>query len=105
MCMISSMSTIETSLQHISQTVGIALVSSILGLGKLILTTLNSEIRFPHTNFLTLHTIYIYVIIIQKFITFELLIGIVATHQPPCVQMEVIVEIFVDFNGLYSSFW
>jgi len=31
--------------------------------------------------------------------TFELVIGVVGTHEPLCVHMEVFVEIFVDFGG------
>jgi hypothetical protein len=57
------------------------------------LTTLNSEIRLPHT-------IQILSITLQECTTFELGVVVIGTHEPSCVQMEIYVEIFVDFDGL-----
>jgi len=30
---------------------------------------------------------------------------VIGTYEPPCVQMEIFVEIFVDFDGLYNNFF
>ncbi len=55
--------------------------------------TLNSEIRLPHT-------IKIFAIILQNGTTFKLDSVVIGIYEPSCKQMEVYVEIFVDFNGL-----
>jgi len=67
-------------------------------------TTLNSEIWLPHTNFSTFHTIQIFIVYLQKFTTFELSVVVIETYGPPCVQTEISIEIFVDFDGLESNF-
>jgi len=61
---------------------------------------LKSEIIFPHTNFSTFYTIEIFTVFSQEFSTFELSIVVIGTHELPCVQTEIFVEIFVDFDGL-----
>jgi len=36
----------------------------------------------------------------QECSTFELVIVVSVTHEPLCVQMEVSIEIFIDFDSL-----
>jgi len=31
---------------------------------------------------------------------FELGIDLIGTHEPPCVQMEIFVKVFVEFDDL-----
>jgi len=63
-------------------------------------STQNSKIRLPYTNFLTFDIIQIFSVIVQECTTFELSIVVIGTQEPPCVQMEIFLEIFVDFNDL-----
>ncbi len=37
---------------------------------------------------------------LERCTTFELDIVVIGTHEPSCIQMEIYVEIFVDFDGL-----
>jgi hypothetical protein len=46
-------------------------------------------------------TLYKYLVLhyLQEWTTFELGVVVIGTHEPSCIQMEIYVEIFVDFDG------
>jgi len=49
---------------------------------------------------------YKYLLLLQECTssTFELVFVVIVTHEPLCVQMEVFIKIFIDFDGLQNNF-